>query len=376
MSPASLSSTQDADQQNSQALTIDNTGDALLTWDVMTDSGSNCVSPDNNLPWASASPLNGQTDPSANSIVNVTFDSAGLAPGSSQSGALCVLSNDTGNPEVTVALTLNVNSAPPPPNDDQLATGEIPGEGAVTGTYVDTQVDDGVSQMITELHQGGKPANRIDAMEHTWVFQLTTGVGLTFNANAWVIEPVSEGDNIVLSYSSNNANYTPLYTVSSSSSDNDITVQIPDQVAGPLYIRAVDANRDPGNYSNASYYVDHMSITEGGISVPPSSIAMTISGLADESVLSSRRNRWDAIARATVVEDLTSNPVDGAVVSGSFSNGGGGSCTTNSSGECTITKSNIKLNVQPVTFTVQSVTRGPLDTYVAPPDPTVMLSPP
>lgn len=364
INPASLSSDQDPGVTITQALTIGNTGDALLTWDVMTDSGGVCSSPDNSLFWASAAPLNGQVNPSASTNVDVSFNSQGLEPGFSDSGALCVFSNDSGNSPVTVPLTLTVND--PTSTVDQMATGEIAGKGVVTGSYLDTRTDDGTSEVITEQQQGGKPSNRFDSLEHIWTFDLQSGIGLMINANAWVIEPVNDGDEVRLFYSGDNANYTWFYTITSSSSANDISVPIPDQGAGTFYIKAKDADKTKGHNNNASLYVDYLSIAEGGTSMPPSSIVMTVASLTDQSELSSRRNRWDGIVQVTVVEDGTSNPVEGAVVSGSWSNGasGGGSCTTNSSGQCTIKKANLKLNVPTVTFTVNNVTRGPGDTYV------------
>jgi extracellular elastinolytic metalloproteinase len=378
-SPASLAASQNPGVITSQALTIGNTGSDLLSWSVMTDSGGDCSSPNGSLPWASIlPPTSGDLDPSASTNVDVRFDSQDRDPGFSDSGALCVSSNDSGNSPITVPLTLTVTD--PATTEDQMATGEIPGKGVVSGGYLDTQADDGVSESITEQQQGGRPSNRFDAMEHTWVFQLQSGTGLTFNANAWVTEPADDDDvnHIRLSYSSDDTNYTPFHTVSSSSSDNDIVVPIPDQVAGLFYIKAVDTDRVQGNNNNATLYLDYLSITEGGTPMPPSYIEMTIDNLTDVSELSNRRNRWDAIVQLAVVENVTSKPpVDGAVVSGSWSNGssGGGSCTTDSSGLCTIRKPSIKLIVPAVTFTVNDVTRGSGDTYV-PTNTTVTVSPP
>lgn len=68
------------------------------------------------------------------------------------------------------------------------------------------------------------------------------------------------------------------------------------------------------------------------------------------------RNRWNASVTITV-HDASHASVSGATVSGSWSNGttGGASCTTNGSGQCTVSKSNLKGNVGSVTFTVTSI---------------------
>jgi uncharacterized repeat protein (TIGR01451 family) len=365
VSPLSLSSTQDADVETSQTLTIDNVGNADLTWNVMTDSGVNCVSPDNTLPWASASPDNGLVAPSTNANVDISFNSAGLAPGYSGTGSLCVFSNDSGSSPITVSLALAVSD--PGSGGDLLATGEIAGKGAVTGNYIDTHVDDGVSEMIVEVTDGnGKPSNRFDVMEHTWEFDLQSGVGLTMNANVWVIDSGNDGDEIRFLHSSDNTNFTSFYTLSSPDNANLVSVPFPDQNAGPLYIKAVDSNKSKGHNNPAILYVDNIYIGEGGPPMDPSDIVMTVSSMVDESVLSNRRNRWDPTVRVTVVEDGSSTPVEGAVVNGFWSNGasGGGSCTTGSSGECTIKKPNVKTSVASVDFTVSGVTRGPSETYL------------
>jgi hypothetical protein len=58
----------------------------------------------------------------------------------------------------------------------------------------------------------------------------------------------------------------------------------------------------------------------------------------------------------TVLDDL-GDPVAGANVSGTWSNGanGSGDCPTNQSGVCTVSKGGLKNNVSAVTFTVTGI---------------------
>jgi hypothetical protein len=46
------------------------------------------------------------------------------------------------------------------------------------------------------------------------------------------------------------------------------------------------------------------------------------------------------------------SPVSGATVTGSFSTGGGGTCTTNSAGTCSLSSANIRKRDGSTTFTV------------------------
>lgn len=79
------------------------------------------------VPWLSAAPTSGTTAPSASSDVTVTFNSAGLAPGSYNAN-VCVSSNDTANPLVAVPVKLTVSG------DDTIFKDGFDGNGGATCT--------------------------------------------------------------------------------------------------------------------------------------------------------------------------------------------------------------------------------------------------
>jgi hypothetical protein len=70
----------------------------------------------------------------------------------------------------------------------------------------------------------------------------------------------------------------------------------------------------------------------------------------------SNGSRWNAIVNVTV-HDTSEMPIQGVTVSGDWSNGanGSGSCTTNSSGTCSISRNNLKNSVGSVDFTVTNL---------------------
>lgn len=83
---------------------------------------------------------------------------------------------------------------------------------------------------------------------------------------------------------------------------------------------------------------------------PPTSIHLaSINSL----VTPGSRNRWTATVDV-VVTDADDAPVSGILMEGAWSNGtnGGASCTTNGSGQCSVSKGNLKSNVASVVFTV------------------------
>ena len=105
-----------------------------------------------------------------------------------------------------------------------------------------------------------------------------------------------------------------------------------------------------------SGYSDILDATTGSAST------VHVSDLDGESS-PGNKNRWNATVIIIVV-DAYGNPVSGATVAGIWSNGvnGSGSCVTDSKGQGSITKTNIKNNINDVTFTVTHV-EYPSHTY-------------
>ena len=66
-------------------------------------------------------------------------------------------------------------------------------------------------------------------------------------------------------------------------------------------------------------------------------------------------SRWNATVIIKVHKD-TETPVQGVSVSGSWSGGGSGSCTTGTDGTCSIPRTNLKTNVTQLSFTVSGLT--------------------
>jgi len=96
-------------------------------------------------------------------------------------------------------------------------------------------------------------------------------------------------------------------------------------------------------------------------SAEPTSRDVSVSALSGSRKLF--KNRWTATVTATVV-DSSNVPVGGALVSGAFSVGGSASCTTGSTGACSMTSAGINNSVTSTTFTVSDVTGSSLQ-YVA-----------
>lgn len=351
LNPTAIAASHTSNTLSTHTLTISNTGNETLIWSI----GSGCSQPN----WVSTSPSSGPTAAGESDNVDVTFDSSNLAAGASYPGTLCISSNAAGSPH-SVDLTLTVND--PSQTNEQLASGETSITGIVlAGNYTDTHVNDESYQHFGEIHQGGKPSSRWDRLEHIWHFNLQSGNDLVFNAAAQIAVSSNDSDDFLWSYSRDNSIWTPLYTQRPGSGLEQISVPLPTQNAGALYVRLNTTDQTPGQNNPDEIKVHFVAITEDGISNPLPGLNMYVNDLNGSST-PGRKNRWDAAAVATVWDDGYGT-VDAAVVHGKWSTGETGNCTTNSSGQCTMLLKNIRNNVGSVTLQVTNVTRSSGDTY-------------
>ena len=79
---------------------------ASLDWTI-SEAPVSCDTP-GDLPWVSLDSSNGSTGPGDISPVSVLFDSTGLSIPSSQTGLLCITSNDPDSPIIQIPLNLLV----------------------------------------------------------------------------------------------------------------------------------------------------------------------------------------------------------------------------------------------------------------------------
>ncbi len=150
---------------------------------------------------------------------------------------------------------------------DYTATGEIPVAGTVSGSYEDTQANDGVVETIQERESGGKPDRRHTYLEHKWTFSVPAGgVSTIFYANAWA--PVSDdGDQFQFYYSTDDSTYTLMFTVTDLDDNDSHEAFDLTGKSGNIYIQVVDTDRSPGHRTKDTVYVDHLYIRTD--STPP-----------------------------------------------------------------------------------------------------------
>jgi len=87
-------------------LVITNTGSGNLVWDIGEAESGSCSST-GAIDWVSLSETSGFTGAGLSSEIEVVFEPDGIAEGD-YSGALCINSNDTNMPLITVPLDMSV----------------------------------------------------------------------------------------------------------------------------------------------------------------------------------------------------------------------------------------------------------------------------
>ena len=187
---------------------------------------------------------------------------------------------DDGELTASDQATVTVNEAPP--YVDAVANGEIPVFGTITGSFVDTQAEDDVYEVLTEVESGGKPSKRYSRLEHKWTFNVTGGSAVTCFFNGYRT-PSSDGDDFAFAYSTDDVNYTDMFTVLNTSDGGTYELYtLPSVTAGTVYVRVVDTDRTQGHRALDSIYVDHLFIrSETGPGDPPAApTALTASAVA------------------------------------------------------------------------------------------------
>jgi PKD repeat protein len=252
--------------------------------DGLTDSDTVNITVDNRAPIAIAS-----ANPTSGTVpLTVSFDSTGSSDPDDPYGMITSYSWDFGDgnsstaanpshtystvgtftPTLTVTddlgdtgtdtVTIIVSSSPVV---DQYVTSETFVSGTVTGTYMNTFADDGVTESIRERESGGKPSNRHSYLEHVWVIPVQSGNTVTLSINAWKSNSI-DGDNFVFAYSADGGtNYSDVLTISNTTDSGVVTVVLSPGTQGDVRIRVKDTDRNKGNRALDTIFVDELYIT-------------------------------------------------------------------------------------------------------------------
>ena len=128
-----------------------------------------------------------------------------------------------------------------------------------------------------------------------------------------------------------------------------------------------EANWDTTTFGDGSHAINARA-TDSASNIGTDSHNVNVDNVADLAVhvgdldgssVDTASNRWQATVTINV-HDSNEGAVPGAFVEGSWSGGasGGSSCTTDASGQCSVSKANLRSNIASVTFSVSNITSG------------------
>ncbi|MFC2173391.1 metallophosphoesterase [Acidobacteriota bacterium] len=143
---------------------------------------------------------------------------------------------------------------------EHTAIQDIPVEGDVAGSYLDTSAKDADHESITEIVTKGKPSKRLSYLEHRWQLEVSPGAETTLFLKAHR-EAEDAGDTFSFAYSTDNQTFAHMLTVSQTSENGDyLRYDLPPGLSGSLYVRVQDDDRTKGNGLADAVHVDHMVI--------------------------------------------------------------------------------------------------------------------
>ena len=137
---------------------------------------------------------------------------------------------------------------------------DLPVLGTITGTHVDTHVSDNTYESIHELVD--VRGIKTSYMEHKWTIDIATGTktSVVFRIEAHHTGN-TENDDFVIAYSADDITYTDIMTVTKTADDNvEQSYDLPADLSGTIYIRAVDTDRSRKNIVSDTLHIDKMSI--------------------------------------------------------------------------------------------------------------------
>jgi alkaline phosphatase len=229
------------------------------------------------------------------------------------------------------------------------ATGKIP---AVTWSTT------GHTQTPVAVYAQGSGAEQFTGLQidNTNIFSfLSPGVNPPVAPSSLIATPVSTSQ-------------IDLAWVDNASNESGFQIERSLDGASWVQIATVGANvtsyASAGLSANTAYYYQVRATNSGGTSTysnitSATTFASPMSHVGDlDGSRTLNKKNWSASVTITV-HDASDNIVSGVTVTGNWSAGASGSasCTTNASGWCTVSKSNLKINVSSVTYSVSNLTK-------------------
>ena len=123
-----------------------------------------------------------------------------------------------------------------------------------SGYFSNTHNSDDVYQEIQEELYGGRKRSRL---ENRWTFDVTGGAFVTFFVEAHH----SGAEDFQLEYSTDQSTWISMLTIVDTSDSNTYQSSVlPQNTSGQVFVRVVDSNRNRGDNSAETIFIDDMFI--------------------------------------------------------------------------------------------------------------------
>jgi pimeloyl-ACP methyl ester carboxylesterase len=136
------------------------------------------------------------------------------------------------------------------------ANADLPVSGNLRGSFQDTINQESDGEGVYQQIEEESYANNRSRLEHKWTFDVTGGGVVSFHLEGYT--EISDSDDFIFAYSTDDVNYVNLPIVVGSVEQNYST-QLADAISGRVYVRVIDTNRGRNNNSSLdSIFIDDM----------------------------------------------------------------------------------------------------------------------
>ena len=147
----------------------------------------------------------------------------------------------------------------------RVAYGEYTAKASFSGTYANTQEDDGISQTIAETGSGGPKRRRHSLLEHVWSVDVAPGSAASLLLEASSV--VGGGEELTFDWSSDLSEWHPVLSLVGNTSDAYWELPLLPTPSGTIYIRVRDNQRTDGVQSNNRVSVDYLAVRSDNAAV-------------------------------------------------------------------------------------------------------------
>jgi hypothetical protein len=178
------------------------------------------------------------------------------------------------SPSATASPTSLPTETPGPPTPapeevDAQVFEEERVAGRLTGSYLYTWENDGLSQAIRERYSDGLRSQRTSYLEHIWRVVLPERERSVLYVNAWS-RASSDNEHFVLDISFDGVTYVQMLDLTARQDESGIqAIPLPTGSRGTLHIRVRDSDQTPGQQVLDTVYVDHLFVRGTGMVMSP-----------------------------------------------------------------------------------------------------------